>query len=906
MADTLSEALVDEVLLPRSPEDVLTPTVNGQQREDATEDMVESFMSSSSDPKSERSKEPQSTSTVPSTSRSRASSVYSSQPEDSTRSGTGHWMNTLFGKTKSRPALILTDSLDSASSSDVNLVHDAGNETLKTEKVSRRKESKSVFGTLGFSIMNPKIGSSSRKPIAVDNVVHVPAPTKESPETVPSSLPSPIHSIQPTTPVPPQLTRPSNADDAVSQEASVDPSEQTIHTQGSSLQAITNATRVMTNDPTSILADRSVSDLVATLAMQLVRNAREEGVTYKEKPRERKPRRSEPTETIDTNVPKGVINSPGGADAKMTLNRTLATQSPSEGKKERRQTSHATFAAPSFGAFIAEQHRRLTNAVGVSQRPPNGSPNANPNTGDSNSTSAQPQGPKPKSVPLDSIIPETSKPPTEYLAKAYTSLTSRNFKLSMQLNAAAASRFAVHKREANRELLTDRYGFIYDVTQYDVLLLQRAVECGSTAPACLTGVKIADRREEDDWSEDGDGRSRSPIKVVRGDCDCEGDDDTREIDNVSVRSLSSKKSREDSQAPSLHRRPSTISSRKRSSTVTSHTANVVAQKTFSSVLVVDDDAPRHACEKSIRQMLNRLTEIHDKQQDTRKRAWDTFLGQRSKTRSKNVSYGQTSASSAGTNNSSAAPFWGLGTSLDEDELDHNEGLIGFNQMGYSLSREERRELDRLIRGGIPLVYRSKIWLECSGGLEMMEPGLFRELVNRHDADDSITAEIEKDVGRTMPLNVFFGGDGAGIEKLRRVLIAYSRYVVCPSILCLRWHTHTSSRRNPSVGYCQGMNLVTSTLLLVYGNEEEAFWVLSAIIECLLPDNFFSPSLLVSRACPMVLSDYVEELMPKLHAHLVGLNVDLPAICFSWFLSLFTDCLPVEVCIIPRHLLSDSL
>lgn len=91
-----------------------------------------------------------------------------------------------------------------------------------------------------------------------------------------------------------------------------------------------------------------------------------------------------------------------------------------------------------------------------------------------------------------------------------------------------------------------------------------------------------------------------------------------------------------------------------------------------------------------------------------------------------------------------------------------------------------------------------------------------------------------------------------------------------------------------------MNLVTSTLLLVYGNEEEAFWVLAAVIERLLPGDFFSPSLLVSRACPMVLMDIVEEVMPTLHAHLIELDVDLPAICFSWFLSLFTDCLPVEV------------
>ena len=91
-----------------------------------------------------------------------------------------------------------------------------------------------------------------------------------------------------------------------------------------------------------------------------------------------------------------------------------------------------------------------------------------------------------------------------------------------------------------------------------------------------------------------------------------------------------------------------------------------------------------------------------------------------------------------------------------------------------------------------------------------------------------------------------------------------------------------------------MNLVTSTLLLVHADEEEAFWVLSALIEHILPEDFFSPSLLSSRACPLVLLDYVKELLPKLHAHLAELGVDLGAICFSWFLSLFTDCLPIEV------------
>lgn len=76
--------------------------------------------------------------------------------------------------------------------------------------------------------------------------------------------------------------------------------------------------------------------------------------------------------------------------------------------------------------------------------------------------------------------------------------------------------------------------------------------------------------------------------------------------------------------------------------------------------------------------------------------------------------------------------------------------------------------------------------------------------------------------------------------------------------------------------------------------EQAFWILICIIDRLLPANYFSPSLVGSRADQLVLSQIVAQILPKLHAHFLALGVDLASITFGWFLSLFTDCLPVEV------------
>ena len=60
-----------------------------------------------------------------------------------------------------------------------------------------------------------------------------------------------------------------------------------------------------------------------------------------------------------------------------------------------------------------------------------------------------------------------------------------------------------------------------------------------------------------------------------------------------------------------------------------------------------------------------------------------------------------------------------------------------------------------------------------------KPGVFQEQAAaatrlREGSEKGVgVEEIEKDVTRTMPLNVFFGGDGQRVDKLRAVLGAYS-------------------------------------------------------------------------------------------------------------------------------------
>ena len=101
--------------------------------------------------------------------------------------------------------------------------------------------------------------------------------------------------------------------------------------------------------------------------------------------------------------------------------------------------------------------------------------------------------------------------------------------------------------------------------------------------------------------------------------------------------------------------------------------------------------------------------------------------------------------------------------------------------------------NQLIRNGL-------IFVDCCCDRPIRSGYLFQFLKKATIAAD----EIERDLHRALPEHPAFQED-KGISALRRVLNAYAI-------------------RNPNIGYCQAMNIVTAVLLL-YNNEEQAFWLL---------------------------------------------------------------------------------
>uniref|UniRef100_A0A8C6FFM2 TBC1 domain family member 8 n=1 Tax=Moschus moschiferus TaxID=68415 RepID=A0A8C6FFM2_MOSMO len=197
----------------------------------------------------------------------------------------------------------------------------------------------------------------------------------------------------------------------------------------------------------------------------------------------------------------------------------------------------------------------------------------------------------------------------------------------------------------------------------------------------------------------------------------------------------------------------------------------------------------------------------------------------------------------------------------------------FAEYGRTVCMFRTEKIRKLVAMGIPESLRGRLWLLFSDAVTDLaaHPGYYGNLVEESMGKCClVTEEIERDLHRSLPEHPAFQNE-TGIAALRRVLTAYAH-------------------RNPKIGYCQSMNILTSVLLL-YAKEEEAFWLLVAVCERMLPD-YFNHRVIGAQVDQSVFEELIKEQLPALAEHMRDLSA-LASISLSWFLTLFLSIMPLE-------------
>jgi hypothetical protein len=202
-----------------------------------------------------------------------------------------------------------------------------------------------------------------------------------------------------------------------------------------------------------------------------------------------------------------------------------------------------------------------------------------------------------------------------------------------------------------------------------------------------------------------------------------------------------------------------------------------------------------------------------------------------------------------------------------------DGVKLLNSNKKYLTDEELTILHYCFQNPLPDHLREEYWLLVTGAkeLKLNNPNYYNTILNKFPENPiSVRNEnqIMLDMHRTFPEDKDFNKEK--INSLKNILIAYSR-------------------RNCTLGYCQGFNYIVGKLLKVINNEENAFWIFTQIIENILPINYYydSAGIIIDNN---ILFDIFKDIDKELMDHFKKYQFELliKNILYKWLICLFSQ------------------
>ncbi|XP_054862267.1 USP6 N-terminal-like protein isoform X2 [Amphiprion ocellaris] len=215
----------------------------------------------------------------------------------------------------------------------------------------------------------------------------------------------------------------------------------------------------------------------------------------------------------------------------------------------------------------------------------------------------------------------------------------------------------------------------------------------------------------------------------------------------------------------------------------------------------------------------------------------------------------------------------------EEKQKHTEVERTTKWLKMLKSWDKYKSSDKLVRRiykGIPLQLRGEVWclLLDIPKIKEEKKDFYEKLKARARGLSPDIRQIDLDVNRTYRDHIMFMHRyDVKQQALFHVLTAYSMY-------------------NTEVGYCQGMSQITA-LLLIYMNEEDAFWALVKLLSGQRHSmhGFFIPGFPKLMRFQEHHDRILKKMIPKLKQHLDNQEVFTSLYTMKWFFQCFLDRTP---------------